>query len=286
MLEERKKEILDKNYYLNKRHDTRKKNQFLRIKHRSFLVAIFLSIVLIGLVYFLGPWSNVYSISVKGNKYYTNEDILKKSNLSTNDKFLLAPISKAKKLLLNDPLIKSANVTRNDNKLITIEVEENKIYGYAYEDYESVLLLDDNQRIVLDNDNNYLITKVPLVSGFTKEQLELVAKGFENVDASIINEISEIHRYPFSYDQNMLEVIMRDGNYVFVSSFGLKLLDNYYSISSGLQLDKSGACIYLDEVTNSGYTSRCPWQEEIEPTPVEEIDIEIDEKDNEIDVEE
>ena len=277
MLEERKKEILDKNYYLNKRHDTRKKNSFLRRKHQSFLLAIFLSLVLIGLIYFLNSWSNVYSISVKGNIYYTDEDIITKSNLSTNDKFLLVSTSKARKLLLQDPLIKNCNITKNDDRLIIIDVEEEKAYGYAYEDFENVLLLENDERIILDNNNTYLIAKVPLISGFTKEQLSLVANGFKDVDASIINEISEIHRYPFTYDENMLEVIMRDGNYVFVSSFGLKLLDNYYSISSGLQLDKSGACIYLDEVTNSGYTSRCPWQEEI--VVVEDIIEDIDDED-------
>ena len=70
---------------------------------------------------------------------------------------------------------------------------------------------------------------------------------------------SEVHSYPFSYDERMMEFIMRSGNYVYVSSYGLALLNNYHSIESSLSTEEDHVCIFLDEVTNSGYTSACPF---------------------------
>lgn len=270
MLNEDKKSIIDKNYFLNKRHDARKKNKFLRTKHRLFLFSIFLALVCIGLFYFLTDFSNIYKINVKNNIYYKEADILNKANINTDNKFLLVNSKAIEKRLKEDPLIKECEVIKSDGKLITIDIKEEKAYGYALEDNKNVLLLLNDGRLEINEDNTYLIEKVPLIEGFTTEQLQKIAKGFESVEPEIIDEISEIHRYPFSYDENMMEVIMRDGNYVFVSSFGLKLLDRYYAISSGLELTSSGACIYLDEVTNSGYTSNCPREEPVVTNPVED----------------
>ena len=78
------------------------------------------------------------------------------------------------------------------------------------------------------------------------------------------DEISEIHRYPFSYDENMLEVIMRDGNYLYLSYYSLSMLNEYYTIASGITVTEDKACIFLDEMTNSGYTSECPYWTKIE----------------------
>ena len=60
----------------------------------------------------------------------------------------------------------------------------------------------------------------------------------------------------------MMEVIMRDGNYCFVSWTGLEMLDKYYLIVSGIDTSTNKACIFLDELTNSGYIGICPWQEQ------------------------
>ena len=124
------------------------------------------------------------------------------------------------------------------------------------------ILLINGDKVLIDDNNIYLIAKIPLLEGYNNDQINQILRGFKAIDYNTINEISEIHRYPFSYDENMMEVIMRDGNYCFVSWTGLEMLDKYYLIVSGIDTSTNKACIFLDELTNSGYIGICPWQEQ------------------------
>lgn len=271
MLERNRQKILDDNYFLNKVKDGRKKDKFKSDKNNCFIIAFFVSLFLICGLYLLSPYSKTYKIVVNGNHYLKDEDIIKKANISNYFLFTFPPIKE--KELLKDPLIKEVRVNMLEGNIVSIDVVETKIIGYIYEDNVSKLLLIDDNRIVLDKDNMYLIDKVPLIEGYTKDDLLRIEKGFENVDYSIINEISEIHKYPVSYDQEQMEVIMRDGNFCFMSSRGLRLLENYYSISSSIDRSKGHVCMYIDELTNSAYVSACPWQT-INEIPKEEKTIE------------
>ena len=261
MLEEGRKKILDNNYLLNKRKDARRKSAFTAARNSCFLIGIFLGLIFLLTIYFISDLSGVYHIAVEGNVYLNDEDIIKLSGISEGDKYLLIfPKGKERKLQ-SSPYIEEASITLLDDRLVQISVREVKQVAYLYEDGESRILLINGERVRLDSDNSYLIEKLPLLEGYSKEQISEILRGFKLIEYKTINEISEIHRYPFSYDENMMEVIMRDGNYCFVSWTGLNMLDEYYRIVSGLDPSLGNVCIYLDELTKSGYTSICPWQE-------------------------
>ena len=276
MLEKNRQKILDDNYFLNKVKDGRKKDKFQSDKIKCFIIAFFISLLVICGLYFLSPYSKTFKVVVNGNHYLKDEDIFNKTNL--NDYFLLTFPPIKEKELLKDPLIQEAKIRMLDGNIISIDVVETKIVGYIYEDDTSKLLLIDDNRIVLDKNNMYLIDKVPFIEGYTKDDLLKIEKGFEDIDYSIINEISEIHKYPVSYDPEQMEVIMRDGNYCFMSSSGLRLLENYYSISSSIDRNKGHVCMYMDELTNSAYVSSCPWQINTDEVNKEKPSDEIDDK--------
>ncbi len=277
MLKDEKRNILEKNYLLNKRSDARKKNRFLTVKHRCFLLAIFLSIAILFLFYYFSPSSNIFRITVSGDSVLDEKEIIKKSGLTTDDKFLLFSASSVEKKLEKDPFIKKADVIRKNGSLVEIVIEEEKLIGYSYDQGDAVVLFADDRQEKMDMDTLYLIEKLPLISGYRGDDLNFIRIGFKDIDHDTIKEISEIHCYPFSYDDKMMEVIMKDGNYVFTSTFGLKMLDHYYSILSSLNLHNKNVCIYLDEVTNSGYVSACPWEIPEEPEePVQEEPVEED----------
>ncbi|MBQ1509206.1 MAG: FtsQ-type POTRA domain-containing protein, partial [Erysipelotrichaceae bacterium] len=247
-----KKEILKKNYFLNKRSDARKKNRFETVKHRCFLLAVVLGLLVIGALYWFSPSSKIYRISVTGNQVLEKRYILENSGISLDDRFLFFSSSKAVKKLESSPFIEKAEVTRRNGRLVEISVTEKKMIGYSYDAGKAVIIFADSSRLEMDRNTMYLIDRIPFISGFTKEQIDYIQMGFKSIESDTINEISEIHRYPFTYDENMMEVIMRDGNYVFTSTFGLHMLKSYYSILSSLDLHDDNVCIYLDEVTNSG----------------------------------
>lgn len=261
MLEDRKKEILKDNYLLKKREDAKNKTVFMAIKNHCFLFGIFFGLIVLLTLYFISDYSKVYHITVRGNVYLKDSDVIKISGLDSESRFLLVIPGLNEKKMTDSKYIEEATVEKKDNKLIEITVKETKQIAYIYENGLSMILLGNGDRVALDSENAYMLSKLPLIEGYTSDQLSEILRGFKLIDYLTINEISEIHRYPFSYDENMLEVIMKDGNYCFVSWTGLKMLEEYYSIVSGIDASKGNACIYLDELTNSGYMSICPWQE-------------------------
>lgn len=271
MLDEKtKKEILENNFVLNKIKDTKKISKFEKDKNKILIISTVISLFLIGYIYFNSSYSKTFKISVVGNTYLSEEDILNEANIS--DIFLFTKPSTIEKRLKKIPLIEDAEVTMLDGKIVKVEVTEHKAIGYIIEDSEIKLLLINGDKYTLNENNMYLISKVPYIEGYTSEELEQIRYGFSDVDYSTINEMSEIHKYPVSYDQIYMEVIMADGNYAFLSYYDLYTLKDYYGVSSGIDKSKGYACIYFDGQTNSATASACPWQRVIEASEtVEEV---------------
>ena len=263
MLEEKKENILEDNYYLKKRKKARLKTRFLAIKNRLFILGIVFGILITAVLYLMLPSSEVYKVVVKGNEYLKDDYYINLSKIKDGDKFLLVNLNKVKNQISSSSIVDSVTVKRNNYNLIEINVKEKEIIGYTYE-VEPKILLSDGSTINLENDYLNVIASVPLIEGYDEEGLKLIAIGFKKLDQKMIDEISEIHRYPFSYDENMLEVIMRDGNYLYLSYYSLSMLNEYYTIASGITVTEDKACIFLDEMTNSGYTSECPYWTKIE----------------------
>ncbi len=274
MLEENKQDILSKNYLLNKRKNVRMKNRNLAIKHRIFVVGCLIGLVIMVSAYFCLPISDVYGVKVSGNQYFNDEYYLALSGLSKDDKYLLANPKKVEKRLKDSTIVKDAKVKRADHRMLEIEITENTLIGYIYTD-EPEVVLSDGSLVEFKDEYLSLICEIPYIDGYSAEELALFAKDFEKLDAKMINEISEIHRYPFSYDDQMMEIVMRDGSYVYVSHLGLYLLNEYYTVKSGIKDKDQDLCIFFDELTNSGYTSECPyWREEEVPEVNENEDLE------------
>ena len=263
MLEEKKENILEDNYYLKKRKKARLKTRFLAIKNRLFILGIVFGILITAVLYLMLPSSEVFKVVVKGNEYLKDDYYINLSKIKDGDKFLLVNLNKVKNQISSSSIVDSVTVKRNNYNLIEINVKEKEIIGYTYE-VEPKILLSDGSTINLENDYLNVIASVPLIEGYDEEGLKMIAIGFKKLDQKMIDEISEIHRYPFSYDENMLEVIMRDGNYFYLSYYSLSMLNEYYTIASGITVTEDKACIFLDEMTNSGYTSECPYWTKIE----------------------
>lgn len=261
MLDYDEKKIVNDNYLINKHKNKKRKKVFKAIKNFCFLCGIILGLIVLICLYFVSDYSKIYHISVHGNIYLKDKDIIKISGIDSDDRFILLIPNIIESRLNNSPYIENAKVEKLDGNLIKITVNEYKQVAYFYENYETKLLLINNDRISLNEDNLYLINNVPLLEGYVSEQIDNILRGFKQIDYSVINEISEIHRYPFSYDENMLEVIMKDGNFCFLSWTGLSMLNDYYKINSAFDKSQGNVCIYLDELTKSGYASSCPWQD-------------------------
>ena len=246
----------------NKKAQTR----FDKNKKIILILSAFFSLIIIGVIYFSLDVSKIKQININGNYYLSDNKILEISELSKDDRFLLTMPWSIKRKIEQNVLIQETKVDMLDGLIVDINVKEKAPIGYAYENGSNVLILDNDERITIDNENISLITKVPLLEGFSGEELVLIEQNIKECDKDIINEISEIHKYP-NLKYQYVEIIMRDGNYIFTSPYGLKMLNKYYDIESSYIKDKY-VCYYFEDISGNAYTSACPWE------PVEEVKVE------------
>ena len=254
-----KQKILNKNTFLNKRKNAKIISHYEKAKSGYLLLSVFLSLLIIGTLYLLLDVSNIKSIKVEGNVYLKDGDVINSSGLSLNTKYISLLYTEPTNIRMkNNPLYDECSVKLLDDHSVLISVKEKKIIGYAYENNANNLILEDDTRVALNKDNMYLIEKVPLLAGFTKEDTILIEKNLAKVDYKMINEISEMHYYPeLKYQDH--KIIMRDGNNIFTSVYGLNLLNRYYDIVSS-DTSSGHKCYYVEDISGNVYSSACPWE--------------------------
>lgn len=251
-------QTVDVDTFISKRKQDKIDSQNMKSKIKRVLLIVFLCTIVGLVIYFASDVSNIKKIEVEGNIYLKDEDIIKLSEIDTNSKFLLTFENNVNNKIKKHELIDSCSVEKLDDCFIRITVVEKKIIGYTFEDNNNVLILDDNSRLLLDKSNLYLIEKVPLIYGFSKEDIVLIIKELIDVDYKMINEISEMHYYPDLKYQSV-QLIMRDGNYIFTSAYGLDLLNKYYDIDSSVDTQRNN-CYYFEDISGNAFMSACPWE--------------------------
>ena len=204
-----KENLLQKNKLFNIRKDRKKKTAYEKARSFYFVLSIIVSLVIIAATYFLSSVSNVYRISVDGNIYLKDEDIIQMSGLSEKSKYLLVMPFQVREKIKKNELIEDVKVERLEGRLVKISVKEKKIVGYAPENGLNVLIVDNGEKIGIGKDQMYLIASGPIIEGFDEEGLVTLAKQLNKCDSKIIKEISEIHRYPELKYQDV-ELVMRE----------------------------------------------------------------------------
>ena len=257
MLDEKEK-LLEKNSLFNLRKYMKKRTAYEKARSFYFGLSLFLSLLIICVIYFLSDVSNVYRITVTGNDYLKSEDIIAQSGLNYKSKFMLVITKKAEKSIKKNPLIEKVNVKKKEGRLIQIEVKEKTIIGYTMENGLNVLLLDDGEIIGIGKADLYLISSGPLIEGFDEDKRAVLIKELAKCERKVIREISEIHYYPALKYQNV-EVIMADGNYIFTSAYGMDILNHYFDMKSSYP-DFKHRCYYFEDISGNAYTSACPWE--------------------------
>lgn len=255
---ENKKDIVVKTDFFIDRVKNRRIANFIKGKKITFVVGILLGFLLVLTVYLSLDISNIYHINVKGNYYLSDEEIIDLTNLNTNKKFYLFTNKSIENKVSKSDFINECKVEKLNGNLVLITVKEKKIVGYTYTSDKNVFVLEDNETIDITKDNIHIINKVPLISGFNEEELILLEKNLSKCDEKIINEISDIVNYPKLKYQSV-ELIMRDGNYIFTSYYGLDILNKYYSIESSYSQNKK-TCYYFEDISGNAYSSACPWE--------------------------
>ena len=233
---------------------------FAQIRRGIFLRAVFLSVLLLVLLYLFSPDSRVKAVAVQGNNYLTGPYIESLSGVSVNDLlFMQFPDVIAGKIK-KDPMIADASVHVLRNNLVEIVVTEKQPIGYRYDEEEPTILFTDGSICSLKSEYMRILSRIPYITGFNEEtQTHLLTTGFQSVNPEVIESIAEVIQYPLSYDDEAVEIRMRDGGVFFGNYFSLALINNYETISA-LMTNKD-LCVYADNATTVAAARACPWDE-------------------------
>ncbi len=241
----------------------RKKKRKVRWRRVKILVSF--TLLIVGTFYFASDYSKVKSLSISGNTYYSDEDILKMAKLSYRTRYVIMPKFLITWNLEQHELIDSVDVIKNWQGAIQLEIHEKKILGSIRDEKGNAYIIVCNQekepfeKIAVDKEHLSVLANYPVLGDFDDENMQKLADAFNvkkrEVSEDYIAMISEIQPYKRSYDAHMVKLVMQDGNTLYSSYDGIPLLNDYKQVlrSSG----KSHVCMELDETNASIYEQPC-----------------------------
>ena len=212
----------------------RRKKKF---NFKRFLIFILIILFLVILVLYLLN-IKTKNIIILNNDYYTDEEVIEKSNIQDYPKFLLLSKSKIRKKLKQLDLIEDATITKRFGSILEIDVKEKKILYYVRS--KDKYMASDNELYDLDN-----VIGVPTLINYVPDNIESsFVKELSKIDKNIISLISEIEYAKTTYDEKRFLLYMNDGNEVYVTITKLDLLNKYIDIVK--KLDNKNGILYLD----------------------------------------
>ena len=199
-------------------------------KKRVFFCLFFIFII----IFIIKTLStNIPNIYVKGNIYYTDQEIIDIAKLTKYPKSITNISYLVEKRLEKNKYILKANIKKNIllNK-IYIEVKENYPLFYYLETNKTILY--DGTKIDDMNSERVVINSVP-----EKIYNELIEKTKE-IDFNILNRISEIKYEPNERYNDRFILYMTDGNYVSITLDKFTTLNKYLDIIKYIKSDAKG----------------------------------------------
>lgn len=247
---------------INAKNKNKLERQNKKFKRRMILISLIFLLVVSSLVYYFSDLSNINEVLINGNYYLSEQEVLELSNIDIeSDKFLLQSDNNLKKELLKSIYIEDANIKHLKNNVILIEIKEKKLAGYVFSDNLKIYFTT-GESIELSDEKYSLISYCPELNDFENNAVIELAIKMDLLSQETIDAMSEIYPYITSYDSNMIELLMSNGKYIFLSPNSISVLDNYFELSKVL-ID-SDECLYIDELSGGIYSSLCPWDQIIE----------------------
>lgn len=230
-------------------------------RRRNKRIISFIIVVSVFAFYFMTDISKPKAITISGNEILTKEEILNTAKIDTSSNLLYANPILISSRLKKHPFITSVSTKSSlFKRVIQIEVSELKIFGYRQSSDATTMILNDGASETLTNDLYKFLPDLIYVSGFEEEEdQKRLVESFQELDESIIGQISEIHQTSVSYDDKLLKILMKNGNQVFTSFQTVERLNYYLDIIK--QLDVDNNCLYIDEMSGQIISQTCPVSE-------------------------
>jgi cell division protein FtsQ len=218
-----------------KEHRKQKANRRL-----IFYLSLFFLLLLV-VVYFQSDLSHVKNVTVEGNYFVTDKEILDKSLITPETKYLNVSQDKIQKRLESISEINSVSIEKKFYNHIVIKVDEFQRVGYFKKDNTYYPMLENGTMLDPLKQTERPVNAPVIVSWNNPEQLESMGQELQKLPEGIIHRISEIKQTPDRKNTGRLTLFMTDGNKVItsISTFS-KSLSNYPALINELTSDQKG----------------------------------------------
>ncbi|RFU63366.1 cell division protein FtsQ/DivIB [Peribacillus glennii] len=204
------------------------------------LLSIFF-VLIASVMYFLSPLSHIRSITVVGNRYISQEEVVRLSRL-TNDTSIWK-INKKQSIenIKSNPEIKTAEIRAKIPNSVVIKINERNRIAYMAKEGRFLPILE-NGEILGPIKKGDIPVYAPVLVGFGEgNKLNQLLGELEQLPQEILNSISEIHEASTKTDIYHITMYMNDGFEVSATSRTLsEKLVHYPSIISQLDPDIKG----------------------------------------------
>lgn len=229
-------------------------------------------------IYYFSFDSKAHILAVSGNYYLKDQEVYQLAHVDTETRLWLTPSVILKNRVYKNPLIDTVQVKKEKGKLL-FKIKEKTIIGYYVKDNKNYCMTIDGESIELDSKYLKIITHFPLFSNFSEKQMKQICKEFKKNESQLtrqlIEKIAEIVPFETSYDKNMIQMTMQDGNVVYTSIDSLVMMANYQAMLT--QLKGQSVCLVLDAKHSTIEKINCediltPHEEEKEEPKEEKIE--------------
>ena len=194
-------------------------------KLNLFKVFIFLLILCFtGLSIYFYCNTNTKNIIIKGNSYYSDDEIIELAELKDYPKFITVNIFRIEKNIKHENLIKNVDVNKKFGFIVEINITEKKVLYQRKSD--NLYLLDTGEEISAD-----YIEGVPLLINYYPNTLnEKALKAFGKLTPETLSKISSIEYSKTEVDDERFLLFMTDGNLVYINLSRMDKLNKYTEI--------------------------------------------------------
>lgn len=211
----------------------KKKKRRLKVG-RLFLLLLILIVISFACIKFIDI--PIMSITIKGNKILSDQEIIKQAKLEDYPSFFSTFSFMVEKDIKKNPYVKDVEVTKGLLN-IKINVKENVVLYIDKETKEKVTLNGHikDEKIVCAP---FLINTVP------QDKQKGFVKALTKINEDILCQMSEIKYDPNEIDLDRYYVFMNDGNSVYLTVNKFNKINKYNSILENI--GKQNGTIFLD----------------------------------------
>ncbi|EOT42035.1 cell division protein FtsQ/DivIB [Enterococcus columbae] len=212
---------------LPKMKDYRQKKLFRRL---GLIVGI-LAIPLIFCLYYISPLGQLAKVEVSGNKAVNAQAIVQTAQFKVGEPLWEQYFNRDKnetRVKKLSPWIKSVSVSITDFNHFKLEIKEYPEVAYLLKDNRYYTILENGK--VIDQSTDQPQATYPILEGFKKQTTILkTLQAYERLSQEIKQSISQIKSTPRSDNNELLTLIMNDGNQVLINRDQLVQRMPYYA---------------------------------------------------------